>query len=362
MAENNTLPLPPVLFDYLLYYECAQSDWIDYKKKFQIKGDGSLMNYINWNCLPTTHPNDTGGPTKCGVIEKTWKSYSKKPLAQMNQSDWQGFVQYLWENPSYGAGAYAANYACGLLLFQTAWGGFGGAKKCLQKLKDSADKKDYPYINSKSIYKNIADATHAFTDPMVAFNIIRNSVLTHYYNISTPTYINSIGKKNDVYRMGWFNRVAIPFTPYGFYLSLGPDGKYLGLRYESTIEEWDSKVMSYIQNGAERMVKIFDWGIDLESISELIANIPYDPSTPESGYSNGGGYSGGGSYSGCGSVSQLGNYSNAPDANIIPQQKQSRDEVLNTLMGGSYTPGDVKTCDELITTDKKKNKKRKSEN
>jgi hypothetical protein len=118
---------------------------------------------------------------------------------------------------------------------------------------------------------------------MVAFGIIRNAALTHYYNISTPTFINSIGKKNDVYRMGWFNRVAIPFTPYGFYLSLGPDGKYLGLKYESTIEEWDEKVMSYIQNGAQRMVKVFDWGMDPESIENLIANTTYDP--PSSDYS-----------------------------------------------------------------------------
>ena len=347
MAENNKLTVPPVLYDYILYYECAASDWTSYKKRFNIKGDGSLMDYIRWDCKPSVDPRDAGGPTKCGVTEKTWKEYSSKPLEQMNRADWQGIVKKRWEDVVSGAGAYAANYACGLLLFQAAWGGFTGGEKCLAKLKETADIKDYPYISKGYIYKKIADATHAFTDPMVAFNILRNAILTHYYNISTPN------NTNKVYRMGWFNRVAIPFTPYGFYLSLGPDGKSLGLKYESTIEDWDSKVMPYIQNGAKNLVKIFDWGIDPESIPNLIANTSYDLSTSGYGYSNGCGYSNS-AYSGCGGVHQLGNYSNAPDAQIIFQQSQSREEVLNTLIGGSYAPDQVKKCAELITSDKKK--------
>lgn len=68
-----------------------------------------------------------------------------------------------------------------------------------------------------------------------------------------------------------------------------------------------------------------------------------------------------GSYGGCGGVYQLGNYSNAPDVQIVNQQAKNREEVLNTLLGGSYTPEQVKKCDELITSDKKKNVKIKSE-
>lgn len=68
-----------------------------------------------------------------------------------------------------------------------------------------------------------------------------------------------------------------------------------------------------------------------------------------------------GVYGGCGNVSQLGNYTNSPDAQIIHQQNQSREDVLNTLVNGSYTPNDVKKCAELITSEKKKNKKTKSE-
>ena len=50
----------------------------------------------------------------------------------------------------------------------------------------------------------------------------------------------------------------------------------------------------------------------------------------------------------------MGDYTNAPDMEIVPQQTQNREDVLNTLMGGSYTPDAVKKCEELITVEKKK--------
>ena len=39
----------------------------------------------------------------------------------------------------------------------------------------------------------------------------------------------------------------------------------------------------------------------------------------------------------------------------------NKEDVLNTLVGGSYTPENIKKCSELITSDKKKNVKTKSE-
>ena len=50
MAEVKTLTPPPALYDYVLYYECAEKDWIGGKSsvKTNVKGDGSLMDYINW--------------------------------------------------------------------------------------------------------------------------------------------------------------------------------------------------------------------------------------------------------------------------------------------------------------------------
>ena len=71
----------------------------------------------------------------------------------------------------------------------------------------------------------------------------------------------------------------------------------------------------------------------------------------------------GGAYGGCSGVYQLGNYSNTSNTNmaIKKQQTKNREEVLNTLVSNSCTPDQVKKCSELISTDKKKEIKTKSE-
>ena len=102
-----------------------------------------------------------------------------------------------------------------------------------------------------------------------------------------------------------------------------------------------------------------DWGASPESI-EKISNSTYDSASElyDNNSSNG---SSSNTYGGCGGVYQLGNYTNAPETQIIYQQNQSREEILNTLINGSYTPNNVKPCVELISAEKKKNKKTKSE-
>ena len=71
----------------------------------------------------------------------------------------------------------------------------------------------------------------------------------------------------------------------------------------------------------------------------------------------------GGAYGGCSGVYQLGNYSNTSNTNMVikKQQTKNREEVLNTLVSNSYTPDQVKKCSELISADKKKEIKTKSE-
>lgn len=367
MAEK--LPIPPAIYDYVLFYECAQKDWTNYKNKMKIKGDGSLMNSIKWDIGYSYHPNDTGGNTKFGITESTWQGFVKaypnkgysSNLNSIRKDSWMAVMQWFWDTYSYAS--ISANYACATLLFQMAWGGFSGATTLLNNLKSNADKKDYKYISKGSSYKKIADATHAFTEPMKAFNIMRNSLLSHYYNISRPDYVNKKGVgKNAVFRVGWFNRAAIPFTVYGLYACTTIDGKRLNMSYSSTIPEWDNAITKHIQNGSKGMVKLLDWGVSPETIGELAADSSSYNFTPNdgSGYGSASNYSSG-AYGGCGGVYQLGNYSNAPDAQIIPQQIQNRDEVLQTLINGSYTPDAVKKCEELITVEKKKNVKTKSE-
>lgn len=363
MAER--LQIPPALYDYVLFYECAPKDWTNVNNKLKVKGDGGLMNSIKWDIGYSYHPNDTGGNTKFGITENTWKnfveSYPNKGynsnLNSIRKNSWMDVVQWFWDTYSYASSA--ANYACAMLLFQMAWGGYSGAETLIKNLKAKSDKKDYNYLAKGSSYKRIADATNAFTDPMVAFNIMRNSLLSHYYNISRPDYVNKKGVgKNMDFRVGWFNRAALPFTVYGLYACTSTSGKSLKLNYSSTIPQWEDAISRHLQNGAKGMVKIFDWGLTPEQIANM-EPIPYDPSSFDASSSSSG-YTGG-SYIGCGGVYQLGNYSNAPDMNIVPQQTQNREEVLNTLLSGSYTPDAVKKCDELIEVEKKKNKKTKSE-
>ena len=368
MADDTKLAIPPAIYDYVLYYECAQKDWLDYRKKSQVKGDGSLMDSIKWDVTFTIHPNDTGGATKFGIIATVWESFVKnntgkgykKDLNSMNRQGWMDVVGWFWN--SFSSASLAANYACACLLFQMAWGGFSSAGKLVNTLQQNADNKDYSFISKGNNYRKIADATHAYTDPMKAFGIMRNAILSYYFNISSPTFINSIGKKNDVYRIGWFNRVAIPFSLYGLYADVTLNGgKGLGLRYESTVSDWDAAISQHVQNGSKGLVKLFDWGVSPESIEELMASTSfYDNSSFGSSDSMPSSGSSSGLYGGCGGVYQLGNYSNAPDMQIAHQQTQSREDVLQTLLGGSYTPDQVKKCSELITADKKKENNTKS--
>ena len=66
------------------------------------------------------------------------------------------------------------------------------------------------------------------------------------------------------------------------------------------------------------------------------------------------------SYGDFGGVSNLGNYTNSPDEQIT-QQYKNRESLLNSLINGSQTPNNIKKCSELISTDKKKGVKTKSE-
>jgi hypothetical protein len=363
MAEVKRLEPPPALYDYVLFFECAQKDWANSKKKYSISGDGGLMSGINWNSTYSYDPDDAGGKTLFGVTESAWKEYVRthkdkgysNDLNTMGRQGWIDQISWFWHENS--CAGECANYACAFLMFQMVWGGFTKTAQTnvLNKLKENADIKDYPFITSGRNYKKIADATHAFTDPMVAFSYMRSGLVSYYYNISTPD------KTNKKYRVGWLNRAALPFTPYGLYIGVSVDGKSAGLKYESTLNDWDAAITRLVQNNTKGYVKIFDWGATPESIEKMMASgaFEYSPSSNSSSFSST--YSSSGAYGGCGGVYQLGNYSSAPDAQIIRQQSQNKEDVLNTLMSGSYTPNDVKKCAELATTEKKKNVKTKSE-
>ena len=363
MDKVKTLTPPPALYDYVLYYECASKDWNKGAKKTSIKGDGSLMDLINWNSTYSYDPDDTGGNTLFGVTESTWKSFVEKypnkgyssTLNGMGKGGWLDVISYFWNDYSCSE---SANYACAFALFQLAWGGFNinNLKKLLETLQKNADKKNYNFITDGGYYKKIADSTHAYTDPMVAYDFIRKAKSTYLYNISTPD------KTNKKYRCGWLTRSVLSFTPYGLYIPIDISYTNGNLDYSSTLEQWENVAIKWIQENKSGYVKIMDWGQTPEKLTKITSRRIYDyVYSTKSQDSNSSNISSSGVYGGCGGVYQLGDYSNSIDG--IKEQKQikHREDILNILIGGSYTPNNIKKCSELISADKKKGIKIKSE-
>lgn len=361
MAEVQKLNPPAALYDYILYYEPSQKGWKDASKRLKLTGDGSSVDAVNWSMAAETTKGDSGGATKFGVTHKTWKKYGTKgkSLNEMTKEEWIKIVnEYFWEDFSYASSC--ANYACAFVMFQMVWGGFSGLNNVFSDLKSQADKTDYKF--SGSGYKKIANATHAFSDPMKAYLILRKHLNSYYYNLSAP------GKKNAQFRMGWLTRSVFSFTFNGLYIPSTISYKTLGLSTGSTLEQWDSATTSHIQSGAKGMNKILDWSTSPDSVTQLgySSTSSYDSSS----YSyNGSGFN---PYSSSlyqslissdakyGGVYKLGNYASQPDAEIEYKQSQNKDDVLNTLVNGSYEKEEIKKCVELISPDKKKNAKNKS--
>jgi hypothetical protein len=361
MAEEKKLEFPVALYDYVLFYECGMPEWADKNAKFNIKGDGKLVEAINWNAGSYVNKNDRGGETLFGVTKKTWSDFAKlnmnagkgytSDLSSMGQKGWFDIVDYYWN--AYGSANRASNYACACVIFQMAWGGFGKecAATCLKCLKENADIKDYNFHKGGNIFRKIADATHAYTDSSKSFIILRSAIMSHYYNLSgtDPTQAG--------FRMGWLKRVSIPFAPDGLYASTIEPGPDWGLTYNSTLADWDNTINLNKDrtDKQRRMIKILDWGISPESVATLSAEMYNSLAayTPSSSVTNSG------LYGASGGITSLGNYSNFQSVDIINQQTQNKDEILNTLINGAYTQ--VKPCTELITPDKKKGVKIKRE-
>lgn len=366
MAEVKTLSPTPALYDFVLYFECASKDWLQGAKKSSIKGDGSLVDLINWNSTYSYDPDDAGGKTLFGVTESSWKEFVKKypnkgysnDLNSMGKQGWFDQINWYWSEKS--SSGKCANYACAFLMFQMVWIGFNSKaqENLLSTLKSNADIKDYSFITTGNTYRKIADATHAYKDPMIAYDYMRKANAAYYYNISTPD------RTNKKYRMGWLNRSALSYTPYGLYVPTTIDGKSVGLQYSSTLDEWETTAIKLAQNNTSGYVKIVDWGIEPESLDNISSN-PYSYEDATKTYSNFNSSSrniSSGSYGGCGNVSQLGSFTKTTGTNSnknkdVSAKTKNRESILNTLVKGSYTPNNVKKCDELTSSDKKKNVK-----
>lgn len=245
------------LYDYILFYECAAGDWVSGKgsQKLQImKAEpGTLMNYINWNVGGTTVEGDSGGNTKCGVTQATWESWYRKnskkygittgtDVNKMDKRGWLSLIDSIWVK--------CANDACSIVLFQCKWGGWSKADKCLKKLKEKSDVRGYSFKSSGDVYARIADATHAFKNPMDAFQIIRDEHQQYLYDISAP------GKKNSRFRQGWMRREVAPFQDDGLYVESGGISRYTS--DTTTLHEWRA-ICSQQKGKMAGYVKLCSW-------------------------------------------------------------------------------------------------------
>ena len=362
MGDKKSLEIPFELYNYVLYHECANKDWVDTTQKAKISPNIDLRNYINWNSTYTVAKYDKGGATLFGCRKDTWENFVNTHKSEgwsldvnkMGRNGWHRIIKYFWEELSYAN--LSANYACAFTMFQMVWGGFGYGDTTLKKLKEKCDNKNYPFITKGNTMKKIADATHAFSNPMEAYVILTDALPTWYNNIS--------GRSDDNWhnRCGWFNRSVLSFGPDALYVPVKSFYLQYNLDNDSPLDKWFDLRNKLTQTQPNGYVKLFNWDATAEQITaanEKMGNSSFSPSSFSPYFSGGSSSS---TYSCFGVVNNMGDYTNCPDGNNIPQEKQNREEVWNTLIGGSYMQDKVRKCAELITTDKIKNEKPKSEN
>lgn len=255
--------MSPPVYDYLLYYECAANDWLPNARNNKINivksTPGKLIDYIDWNVKGSITEGDSGGLTKCGVIQSTWAGFYNKAgkskyglscgpsVNNMRKKDWLCFIDW------YSSGAtLSANDACKLILFQNKWGSGNGGdlNNLLSKLKTAADNNSYKYKTSGGIYEKLADATFAFKNPMDAFQIIRNHRAQFLFNISGP---NSTNKK---FRTGWLRRCVGSFQDDGLYIAEA--NELYNIPYDTSIH--DRMAICNKLKGKGNYIKICDWG------------------------------------------------------------------------------------------------------
>jgi hypothetical protein len=192
-------------------------------------------------------------------------------------------------------------------------------------------------------------------------------------NVTNPTTVTrdntQFGRKGSKYELRIFDsKTDVGHFGINFHKSGSPQGNSVngwsaGCQVFKLAKEF-KEMLNMAQSAAKKGQKTFSYFLVNKTVLDgkgvvSGSGTPYDFSQSQFGGSGSSGSSSG-SYGGCGDVHQLGSYSNSPNAHIPHKQTQSREDVLNTLVGGSYTPDQIKKCPELMTSDKKKENKTKS--
>ena len=283
--------IPGSVYDYLLFYECAASDWIPGKNTQKVSiaknAPGTLVNNINWHVGGTTVPGDAGGNTKCGITHSTWSGFYKSNAKKygltcgpnvdyMDKKGWLSYIDSKWPT--------AANAACELIYFQWCWGsGSVQSEKLVKALRDRADKSGWSPKNGGTIGQQVLDATFGFNNPMDAYQLIRDFRIQFLWDISTPD------KTNSKFRTGWLRRTIGSFQDDGLYLAEASE--LYKIPYDTPIAE--RKAICNKLKGSGNYVLLCKWD-NMPTNPETFADI--DLSSYDTGDDDGyGGGSGGGS-------------------------------------------------------------------
>lgn len=328
--------IPGSVYDYLLFYECAASDWMPGKNSQKLNiaqnAPGTLVNNINWHVGGTTVKGDAGGNTKCGIIASTWRGFYNSNAKRyglncgpnvdyMDKKGWLSYIDYKWPT--------AANVACELIYFQWCWGsGSCKSKNLVKALRDRADKSGWSPKNGGDIGSQVLDATYGFNNPMDAYQIIRDYRIQFLWDISTKEYDARNGRSNAQFRTGWLRRTIGSFQDDGLYLAEA--NELYNIPYNTPIPE--RKSICNQLKGKGSYVRLCSWD-NMPTNPEAFIDVDVSDYT-----SGGGGYSGGGgggSFGG-GNTNYSPKFSAAADRD--PHLRASKEVVLKKgiLLGSEF--------------------------
>lgn len=245
-----SLAPPARFYDYMIYYECGQSEKANPSawKNIGSLPAGSLLNAVNWNAA-AIDVGDGAGKTKVGVTPIAIQAYRKwsgnNSFSLRNANDWIQIANYFWKQ---ACADQAANQACACLICQGKWAGWSSTSlsNTCNELRNKCDKKDEATKIKGSGYEALAKLTHCFSNPMDAYLIIRSFRLA---------YLRSC-KNAQKFANGWVRREFIPFANECLCCEPGlPELSKLGFTPIPKIET----ILSSIMGKNPQLIKLMDW-------------------------------------------------------------------------------------------------------
>lgn len=245
------MDIPFRFYDYVMYYEAHPNEKLNPSawKNIGSLSPGSLLDAVNWNYTGYL-AQDNAGITRFGITPNAisaYKSYSKNySFELMSKESWKQVVGMYW-NTSFASSA--ANLACGILMCQGKWQGWGtdSLNSTITELKNKCGR-DTTGLDTSNSYRAIAQLTNCFDNPMDAFIILRNKRIEYLRSRS-----NSKANAN-----GWMRREFFAMQPDGLYCE---PGSAQFTKYGFTpIDQMQAVADQLKLESSSGYVKLLDWG------------------------------------------------------------------------------------------------------